>query len=81
MKSGISPSRTYVAVCNKQNFDGHYFLRFTLPEEIENTPQNAVSYFLHEDISACIDGVVTAEDFADVKPLRPTFSPVAANEG
>lgn len=30
-----SPSRTYVAVCNKGNFDGHYFRRFRLPESYQ----------------------------------------------
>lgn len=27
-----SPSRTYVAMCNKMNFDGFYFRKFTMPE-------------------------------------------------
>jgi len=27
----ISPSRTYVAICTKTNFDGHYFRKFHLP--------------------------------------------------
>jgi hypothetical protein len=26
-----SPSRTYVAICNKANFDGYYMRKFTLP--------------------------------------------------
>jgi len=26
-----SPTRTYVAICNRTNFDGHYFRRFKLP--------------------------------------------------
>lgn len=27
-----SPSRTYVAICNKTNFNGHYFRKFVLPK-------------------------------------------------
>jgi len=34
-----SPSRTYVAVCNKPNFDGHYFRKFDLPESVLNGMQ------------------------------------------
>lgn len=30
-----SPSRTYVAICNRTNFDGHYFRKFRLPERGE----------------------------------------------
>ena len=33
----VSASRTYVAMCNKTNFDGFYFRQFTLPE---NTAEN-----------------------------------------
>ena len=71
-----SPSRTYVACCNKMNFDGHYFRRFTLPEEdpwqrigkLENDTENAAWYFLNRlNFVACIDGVFTAEDFANCK--------------
>lgn len=36
-KSMVSPSRTYVAMCNKTNFDGYYFKKFDLPE---NTDEN-----------------------------------------
>ena len=31
----VSPSRTYVAICNRTNFDGYYFRKFTLPERGE----------------------------------------------
>lgn len=30
-KKQVSPSRTYVAICNNSNFDGFYFRKFTLP--------------------------------------------------
>lgn len=32
MGLSVSPSRTYVAMCNKPNFDGYYFRKFVLPE-------------------------------------------------
>lgn len=28
----VSPSRMYVAICVKSNFDGHYFRKFRLPD-------------------------------------------------
>jgi len=71
----ISPSRTYVAVCNNINFDGNYFRKFYLPEKdplyeapMENNASLASWYFLNRVSStACIDGVVTWEDFQNVK--------------
>lgn len=35
----VSPSRTYVAVCNKGNWDGHYFRKFRVPETIDDVPE------------------------------------------
>lgn len=70
-KEIVSPSRTYVAVCNNPNFDGHYFRKFTLPTDFPNVRNDsdfASWYFLNElNLSACIDGCVTWEDFQDVK--------------
>src|SRR5215472_6738333 len=43
-ESVVSQSRTYVAVCNKINFDGHYFRKFTLPASIEEVPHYAKRY-------------------------------------
>lgn len=37
----VSPSRTYVAVCNNSNFDGHYFKKFTLPKSTDELPEHA----------------------------------------
>lgn len=75
----ISPSRTYVAICNKSDWTGHYFKRFTLPDttlwfgEDRNNAQSASWYFLNAlDGVACIEGVFTAEDFANVKDVSPT---------
>jgi hypothetical protein len=78
-KKVSSPSRRYVAVCNKMNWDGHYFRSFTLPEfdprdegrAYENNASVASWYFLNRlDGMACIEGCVTAEDFASVKEAQ-----------
>jgi hypothetical protein len=69
----ISPSRTYVAICNKSNFDGHYFKKFVLPDttcyfgEDRNNASSASWYFLNAlDAVSCIEGCFAAEDFADI---------------
>lgn len=65
--SSPSPSRKYVAICNKADFSGYYFCRFTLPASYENTGPLASWYFLNcLDAVACIEGVVTNEDFNNV---------------
>jgi hypothetical protein len=73
----VSKSRTYVAICVKTNFDGNYFRKFNLPVIdpwkdaweigiLENNASIASWYFLNRvSSSACIDGVVTWEDFQD----------------
>lgn len=87
MNKSVSPSRTYVAMCSRSNFDGYYFRRFALPEyrpetrlydiaitseSLENNSDVAAWYFLnHLNFSACIDGCIAAEDFADVTDQRP----------
>ena len=40
----VSPSWTYVAMCNKGNFDGFYFIKFKLPESIDEVPEFARVY-------------------------------------
>lgn len=71
MSPVVSPSRTYVAICNKMNFDGHYFRKFTLPEDEENTSTHAEWYFLNRlDAVACIDGAYSWEHFQDVKDVK-----------
>ncbi len=48
----VSPSRTYVALCNKGNFDGHYFRKFTLPATLAEVPQYAQDLFVvHQIVS------------------------------
>lgn len=62
-----SPSRTYVAVCNNSNFEGHYFKKFVLPEIEENTLVHACWYFLNKvDFTACIDMIITWEDYTNL---------------
>jgi len=79
----VSPSRTYVAVCNKLNFDGHYFRKFRLPErsefemQLENNASFAAFYFLNRfDRYSSIEGCVTAEDFENVLVLDEHGNPV-----
>lgn len=79
MNKSVSPSRTYVAMCNKTNFDGYYFRRFKLPEEsnlvtgvdrFENNSEIAASYFLNAlDFTAAIEGCFTAEDLGPAAEL------------
>lgn len=53
------------------NFDGHYFRKFTLPEDEENTSTHAEWYFLNRlDAVACIDGAYSWEHFQDVKDVK-----------
>lgn len=68
----ISPSRTYVAVCPKGNFDGHFFRKFRLPEkdpwerhsDFENNSEVAGWFFLNRlDSVSMLDFCVTAEDW------------------
>ena len=83
MNKSVSPSRRYVAMCSKSNFDGYYFKSFTLPEQdpwamagqdvpLENTSSVASWYFLNRlDSVACIEGCMAEEDFKveEVKPF------------
>lgn len=70
MNESISQSRTYVAVCNKGSFDGYYFKKFTLSEDVENTSKFAAWYFLNKlDFFACIDGVITFEDYQNIREV------------
>jgi hypothetical protein len=64
-----SPSRMYVVMCNKTNFDGYYFRRFTLPEVYVNDCAAACRYFLGEDISACVQACFPIEQYNDINEL------------
>ena len=51
-QSVVSSSRTYVAICNNGNFDGHYFRKFTLPKTMEEVPAHARGFAaVHELIA------------------------------
>lgn len=71
-----SPTRTYVVVCNKGNFDGHYLRKFTLPfedhmspkDELENNAVTAMWWFMNRiDKMACASLVMTWEDFQSLR--------------
>jgi len=76
-KFASSPSRTYVAICNRGNFDGYYFRKFVLPKGVEefgysrilpNNPSTASWYFLNcLNFVACIDACISVEQFLDFK--------------
>lgn len=79
-KDIVSPSRTYVAICCKSDFSGHYFRKFTLPEVCEelaaafildNNGETAQWFFLNRvDLVACIEGVFSFEDFLAVSFVK-----------
>jgi hypothetical protein len=59
------PNRTYIAMCNKANFDGYYFKKFTLPDSEKNTVNHAGWYFLNiVDGVACLERTISWEDFS-----------------
>lgn len=67
----VSPSRTYVAICNTGNFDRHYCRKFTLPAGQQNNASQASWYFLNRlDFVACVDSVITFESYSDLKEAK-----------
>lgn len=82
MNKSVSPSRRYVAMCSKTNFEGYYFKAFTLPErdpwaatgreaEIDNTNTAAAWFFLNRlDPVSCIDGCIAEENFKSVFEVK-----------
>lgn len=61
-----SPTRQYVVMCNKTNFDGFYFRQFTLPPGWKNNQDVACWFFLNRLNSfACVETCMTQEDFID----------------
>lgn len=97
MNKSVSPTRRYVAMCNKQNFDGYRFKAFALPERdpwaapgqeglLENTNSVASWYFLNRlDAVSCIEGCIAEEDFKNVVETEPLFTekviPVCGADG
>lgn len=74
-KKMVSPSRQYVAILNKSNFDGYRFRRFELPETAPsymgfrpmlNNADQAAWYFLNVlDHISCLENCCPLEDFGD----------------
>lgn len=80
-ESVISPTRTYVAVCNKGNFNGHYLRKFTIPfdvkgpkgkaEELDNHAAAAQGYFTSVfDRAAVVTCVIAWEDFVNMRDCQ-----------
>jgi hypothetical protein len=62
-----SPSRTYVVVCNKTNFDGYFCKKFILPESEDNEIDHARWYFLNKiDFTSCIEMIMSFEDYSNI---------------
>lgn len=65
-----SPSRTYVMMCNKTNFDGFYFRKFKLPKEYDNNAETASWYFFNRlDGFACGEKCMTIEDYNNINEV------------
>lgn len=63
-----SPSNTYVAMCNKGDFTGFYFKKFTIPEGEDFSPS---WYFLNVlDGVACLEEIITWEDFQNMTEVN-----------
>lgn len=83
MNKSTSPSRRYVAMCSKSNFQGYYFKSFVLPEkdgdrDLRNDTDMASWYFLNKlNLSACINGCMSEENFKD---LSEQMSPASFSE-
>lgn len=69
-KNVISKSREYVAVCNKTNFNGHYFKKFTLPKEYENNAVTALWYFVNWlCYDSCVDKCFSWQDYCNLSTI------------
>ena len=63
----LSPSNTYVAICNKTNFDGYYLKEFVVPQAYRGTDTGPSWYFLNIlDGVACLEMVITKEEYANL---------------
>lgn len=77
MNKSVSPTRTYVAMCSRPNFDGYQLKKFVLPEKdgdmpLENDSQTASWYYLNRlDQFRCIpDGSISFEDLMTAFPYK-----------
>lgn len=65
-----SPTRKYVVMCNKTNFDGFYFRTFTLPPGWRNNQDVACWFFLNRLNSfACVETCMTWEDYQSLTEI------------
>jgi hypothetical protein len=79
-----SPSRTYVACCNKGDFSGFYFRKFHLPEKIiwlyeeeefANSCEVACWFYLNRlNHVACVEFVMAWEDYQDLRHEGPVMT-------
>lgn len=70
-----SPSRQYVAMMNRTNFDGHYFRSFQLPPHLANNCEVAAHYYMQQDLIGCMEGCFPLEHYQDFEPFpRHDFS-------
>jgi hypothetical protein len=78
-KKRSSPSRTYVVICNKADFSGHYMRKFVLPMEDRRIPEHKIVnnsafacwYFMSWiDWIACVQDILTFEDYSDIKEVK-----------
>lgn len=63
----LSPTNRYVAMCDKSDFSGFYFKRFTIPQEYVDQGVSPSWYFLNRlNFVACVKEIITQEDFDDI---------------
>ena len=66
-KKSPSPSRTYVVPLEVEEFTHFRFMKFTLPENLENTCEFATWYFYcHLDRFSCGLPAFSFEDYSDI---------------
>jgi len=65
-KKITSPSRAYVAMCNKGNWNGYYFRKFTLPKSLAECPHWARTYAALQNIQDKNDTEFAAWYFLNV---------------
>jgi len=78
MNKSVSPSRSYVVMASKPNFEGYKFKKFVLPETdpesdmpLGNDSDVACWYYLNRvDQFDCADGTVSFEDYISGFPAK-----------
>ena len=64
----VSPSRTYVAMCNKTNSGGHCFHKFVLSARMTNNADSAYWYFVNwVSIFSHVESIIAFEDYQNLK--------------